>query len=356
MKPAIQIQHRKIGLAYPPFIIAEMSGNHNHSLERALAIVDAAADSGAHAVKLQTYTADTITIDCSDNEFFIGDKSSLWYGKTLYELYQEAYTPWEWHKPIMKRCKERGLICFSTPFDFSAVDFLEKLDVPAYKIASPELVDIPLIKKVGATGKPVIMSTGMASRMEIAEAVAAVRRAGCRELMLLKCTTSYPANPQQCNLKTLPDLRKRFHVETGISDHTMGTAAAVASIALGAVAIEKHFTLKRSDGGPDSAFSMEPDELKRLAEDAGNAWLALGKVHYGPAGDEKKSMIGRRSLYIVKDMEKGEAFTSHNLRSIRPGLGLSPKYYEKILGRKIAKSVKKGTPLAWNLVKQCGTV
>lgn len=346
----IEISGVKIGLAHPPFIIAEMSGNHNQSLDRAIKIVDAAAKNGAHAIKLQTYTADTITIDCRENEFFIGDKSSLWYGKSLYELYQEAYTPWEWHKPIMEHCQKKGIICFSSPFDFTAVDYLEKLDVPAYKIASPELVDIPLIKKVGKTGKPVIMSTGMATENEIMEAVEAVRSAGCKDLILLKCTTSYPASPEQSNLKTLPDLREKFEIETGISDHTMGTAVAIAAVAMGAAVIEKHFTLQRADGGPDSAFSMEPQELKTLVQDTKSAWLALGKIHYGPAGDEKKSLIGRRSLYVVKDMKKGEVFTPENMRSIRPSLGLSPKHYEEILGKKIAKDAKKGTALTWKLV------
>ncbi len=348
----INIGGVKIGLGNLPFIIAEMSGNHNQSLDRAIQIVDAAAKNGANAIKLQTYTADTLTIDCRENEFFIGDKSSLWYGKSLYELYQEAYTPWEWHKPIMEHCRKRGLICFSSPFDFTAVDFLEKLDVPAYKIASPELVDIPLIKKVGKTGKPVIMSTGMATENEIMEAVEAVCSAGCKNLILLKCTTSYPASPEQSNLKTLPDLREKFKVETGISDHTMGTAVAIAAVALGAMVIEKHFTLKRSDGGPDSAFSMEPQELKTLVQDTKSAWLAIGKVHYGPAGDEKKSLIGRRSLYVVKDMKKGEVFTPENIRSIRPSLGLPPKHYEEILGKKIAKDAKKGTALTWNLIQK----
>ncbi len=347
----IQIGKAKIGVKYPPFIIAEMSGNHNQSLDRALQIVEKAAECGVSAVKLQTYTADTITLDLSKNEFFIKDKASLWSGKSLHQLYQEAFTPWEWHQPIMKRCKELGLICFSSPFDFSAVDFLEELNVHAYKIASPEIVDIPLIKKAASTGKPLIISTGMATKTEIRDAVDVARKAGCKDLILLKCTSSYPADPKQANLLTINDIKKRFCVEVGLSDHTLGIGVAVAAISFGASVIEKHFTLRREDGGPDSAFSMEPDEMVLLVSESRKAWEAIGKVSYGPAGNEKKSLIGRRSLYIVKDMKKGDIFTPENIRSIRPSLGLPPKYYEKIIGKKIAKDAKKGTKLNWKLVK-----
>jgi pseudaminic acid synthase len=335
---------------HPPYIIAEMSGNHNNSLDRALAIVDAAAKAGAHAIKLQTYTADSLTLDVPDGEFLISDENSLWNGKSLYELYQEASTPWEWHRPIMERANILGMECFSTPFDESAVDFLEELGVTAYKIASFENNHLPLIRKVAATGKPLIMSTGMASVAELSEAVISAREAGCKDLMLLKCTSTYPATPENCNLLTIPHMRELFCCKVGLSDHTMGIGVSVAATTLGAAVIEKHFTLSRSDGGVDSAFSVEPEELHTLVNEAYLAWQALGNVFYGPTLDEKKSMIFRRSLYVAEDMQAGDRFTTDNLRIIRPSLGLSPKYFDQILDQKVKQDVKKGTPLTWRLL------
>ncbi len=346
----IEILHRKIGSNHPPFIIAEMSGNHNQSLDRALAIVEAAAKAGAHAVKLQTYTADTMTLDIAEREFFINDPDSLWKGKSLYDLYKEAYTPWEWHKPIFDRCRELGLIYLSTPFDETAVDFLEELNVPCYKIASFENTDLPLIRKVAATGKPMIISTGMATIAELDETVRTLREAGCRDLILLKCTSSYPTTPENTNILTIPHMAKLFDCQVGLSDHTMGIGAAVASVALGATVIEKHFTLSRADGGVDSAFSMEPDEVRALVAETKRAWQALGKIHYGPTENEKKSLIFRRSLYIVQDMKKGDKFTKENIRAIRPGLGLPPKYYDILLGKRVNRDAKRGTAVSWELV------
>jgi pseudaminic acid synthase len=347
----IQIGYRKIGPGRFPFIIAEMSGNHNQSIERALAIVDAAASSGAHAVKIQTYTADTMTLDVKKKEFFIKDKSILWKGKSLYELYQAAHTPWEWHQPIFDRCKKMGVIGFSTPFDETAVDFLESLRVPCYKIASFELVDIPLIKRVAATGKPLIMSTGMAAKSEIREAVKAARLAGAREIILLKCTSSYPASPEDSNLATLPDMAKRFRCQIGVSDHTLGIGAALAGIALGATVIEKHFTLSRADGGVDSAFSMEPKEMEELVAETNRAWQSIGKSVYGPTEQEKKSLIFRRSLYVARDLKKGRVITREDIRSIRPGLGLPPKYLDKVIGKRIKNDVRRGTPVRWEMLQ-----
>lgn len=346
----ITIANKNIGLQYPPFIVAEMSGNHNHSLERALQIVEAAAKSGVHAVKLQTYTADTMTIDADNKDFFIDDPGSLWQGKTLYALYQQAYTPWEWHKPIFERCKELGLIAFSTPFDETAVDFLESLNVPCYKIASFENTDIPLLQKVASTGKPVILSTGMASVAELDEAVTTLRAGGCEDIILLKCTSTYPASPEDTNLVTIPHMRELFKCQVGLSDHTMGIGAAVASVALGATFIEKHFTLSRADGGVDSAFSMEPHEMKSLVVETEHAWQALGKITYGPTKREKDSLKYRRSLYIVEDMKAGDEFNKENLRIIRPGYGLSPRFYYELLGKKVNQDVKKGTPFSWELL------
>lgn len=333
-----------------PFIIAEMSGNHNHSLERALEIVDKAAESGVDALKIQTYTADTITIDKSDGEFFIADKNSLWKGESLYNLYKKAYTPWEWHKAIFDRCKEKGIISFSTPFDFSSVNFLESLDVPFYKIASFENIDLPLIKKVAQTGKPIIASTGMASLAELSELVETVKSNGCTDLTLLKCTSSYPATPEGSNLLTIPHLQQLFDCKVGISDHTLGIGVAVASVALGATVIEKHFCLSRAEGGVDSAFSLEPEEMKMLVKEANAAYQALGKISYGVSEQEKKSLQFRRSLYIVEDMKAGDIITEKNMRSIRPGLGLPPKYYDVLLGKKVKCDVKRGTALRWDMI------
>jgi N-acetylneuraminate synthase len=346
----VKIGHIQVGSPQPPVVIAEMSGNHNHSLERALAIVDAAAKAGAHALKIQTYTPDTMTLDIDSGEFFIADQANLWKGKSLYELYQEAQTPWEWHKPIFNRCSELGMVGFSTPFDDSAVDFLESLDVPCYKVASFENTDLPLIRKIASTGKPMIISTGMATVAELDETVRAARESGCRELVLLKCTSSYPSTPHDTNIATIPHMRELFGCQVGLSDHTMGIGVAVASIALGATLIEKHFTLRRADGGVDSAFSLEPEEMRMLVSETERAWQALGTVSYGPSGDEDKSLKFRRSLYVVQDIETNGRLTRDNLRAIRPGLGLAPKYLEIVLGKTVARGVKRGTPLTWDLL------
>jgi len=346
----ITIENTKIGVGSKPFIIAEMSGNHNQSLERALEIVDAVARTGAHAIKLQTYTADTMTLDLKEREFFISDDKSPWKGQSLYDLYKIAQTPWDWHKPIFDHARKLGLICFSTPFDETSVNFLEKLRSPAYKIASFENTDIPLIQRVASTGKPLIISTGMATLEELDESVNAARQSGCKDLILLKCTSTYPATPENSNLLTIPHLRERYKCEVGLSDHTLGIGVAVASVALGATVIEKHFTLKRSDGGVDSAFSMEPDEMNQLVEETGRAWESLGKAYIGPTEAEKSSITFRRSLYIVKNLKAGDVLTKENVRAIRPGLGLPPKHFDQILGKKIKSSVKMGTALTWSLL------
>lgn len=346
----IKVSNLEIGRGHKPFIIAEMSGNHNQSLERALDIVEAAAKSGAHALKIQTYTAETMTLDIQSPDFLISDEESLWKGNSLYELYQQAYTPWEWHKPIFDRVRELGMIPFSTPFDETAVDFLEELDVQLYKIASFENNDIPLIKKVAATGKPMIISTGMATVAELDETVRAAREAGCKDLILLKCTSTYPATADNTNISTIPHLRELFDVQVGLSDHTMGTGVAVASVALGATVIEKHFTLSRTDGGVDSAFSMEPHEMAALVVETERAWQAMGNITYGPTEKEKASMKFRRSIYVAKDIEVGEAFTKDNIKVIRPGYGLEPKYYEQVLNMKANKKLIAGTPLSWELL------
>lgn len=346
----IRIGPHGIGRGQPPFVIAEMSGNHNQSLDRALAIVEAAAAAGAHALKLQTYTADTMTIDRADGEFFIADPASLWQGKSLHALYQEAYTPWEWHQPLFERARSLGMVPFSTPFDESAVDFLESLDVPCYKIASFENTDLPLIRRVAATGKPMIISTGMASVAELDETVRATREAGCHDIILLKCTSTYPATPANTNIATIPHLRELFGCEVGLSDHTMGVGVAVASVALGATVIEKHFTLRRADGGVDSAFSLEPEELRVLVVETERAWQSIGQVSYGATAAEQKSLAFRRSLYVVRDMKAGETFSHENLRAIRPGLGLPPKFLETLLGRRVACDVRRGTPMRWDLL------
>jgi len=339
-----------IGRNHSPFIIAEMSGNHNHSLARALDIVVAAAKSGAHALKIQTYTPDTMTIDLDEREFHISDPKSLWAGTSLYKLYGEASTPWEWHKPIFDRARELGLIAFSTPFDATSVDFLETLNVPCYKIASFENTDLPLIQRVAATGKPMIISTGMATVAELDETVRAARNAGCKDLILLKCTSTYPSTPENTNLLTIPHLRELFACEAGLSDHTMGLGVAVASVSLGATVIEKHFTLNRADGGVDSAFSMEPVEMAQLVVESERVWQALGHVSYGPTEGEKKSLQYRRSLYIVQDMKKGDVLTTENLRAIRPGMGLPSKYFEVFLGKPVKQDIKRGTALRWYLL------
>jgi len=331
-------------------IISEMSGNHNQSLERGLSIIEAAAQSGVQAIKLQTYTADTITLDVRGGDFDIQDKDSLWSGKNLHDLYQSAHTPWEWHEPLMRRAKELGLICFSSPFDETAVDFLEKLNVPMYKIASFENNHLPLIKKVASTGKPIIMSTGMATIAELDEAVTTARQNGCKDLTLLKCTSTYPASPENSNLLTIPHLRDLFGCKVGLSDHTLGIGASVAAVALGATVIEKHFTLSRADGGVDSAFSMEPHEMSQLVKECQAASMALGEIKYGPTPAEGKSLVFRRSIYIAKDMKVGDVFTRENIRVVRPGKGLNPAFFESILGKRIQKDVAKGTPLHWDLI------
>lgn len=351
MREQIKISDRLIGADHPPFIISELSGNHNQSLERALAIAEAAAKSGAHALKLQTYTADTMTLDVEKGEFFINDPKSLWKGNSLYDLYKKAYTPWEWHEALFKRCKELRIICFSSPFDETAVDFLESLGAPCYKIASFENNHLPLIKKAAQTGKPLIISTGMASVSELSEAVQTARESGCRDLVLLKCTSSYPSTPEGSDINTIPHMRELFNCEVGLSDHSLGIGVAVASIALGATVIEKHFTLSRADGGVDAAFSMEPDEMQSLVKETEQAWQSLGKVAYGTTEQEKSSMMFRRSLYIAKDMKAGDIFTKENLRIVRPGYGLAPKYYEALLGMRVSKDIKKGTPASWDLVR-----
>ncbi|MGR4931051.1 pseudaminic acid synthase [Bradyrhizobium sp. CAR08] len=350
MTDTISIAGHLIGRSHRPFIIAEMSGNHNQSLDRALTIVDAAAKSGAHALKLQTYTADTMTLDLDEGEFFINDPNSLWRGNSLHKLYQDAHTPWKWHAPIFERARSLGMIPFSTPFDATAVDFLENLGVACYKIASFENTDLPLIRKVAATGKPMIISTGMATVAEIDETVRAARAAGCRQLVLLKCTSTYPATPSDTNLLTIPHMRTLFGCEVGLSDHTFGIGASVASVALGATVIEKHFTLARADGGVDSTFSMEPEEMAALVVETERAWLALGEARYGLTEKEHKSLVFRRSLYVVEDLAPGDVLTEGNLRIIRPGLGLPPKYFETLLGKRVGRSVRRGTPMSWDLL------
>jgi N-acetylneuraminate synthase len=348
MSATVSIQGRKIGADQPPYVIAEMSANHNGSLERALAIVEAAHKAGADAVKLQSYRADTITIDHDGPEFLI--KGGLWDGYRLYNLYEKAAMPWEWHEPLFKRGKELGIAVFSSPFDNTAVDLLEKLDAPAYKIASLELCDLPLIERVARAGKPIIMSTGASDLGEVAEAVEAARKAGAKELVLLQCTTSYPAPVGDSNLQTIPHMATMFDAVVGLSDHTMGTAVPVAAVALGAAVIEKHFTLHRADGGVDSTFSLEPEELTQMVRDVNIAWEAKGKVNYGLAESERGNRIYRRSLYVVQDLKAGQVIGAEHVRSIRPGLGLRPKHLKDIVGRRAARDVKRGTPLDWSMV------
>jgi pseudaminic acid synthase len=350
MASEMRISGREIGRTQPPFIIAEMSGNHNQSLERALEIVEVASQTGAHALKIQTYTPETMTLDLDEREFHIGDPDSPWSGTSLFKLYGEAYTPWEWHEAIFDRARELGLIAFSTPFDLSAVAFLESLDVPCYKIASFENTDLPLIRRVASTGKPMIISTGMATVAELDETVRAARDAGCTALALLKCTSTYPAAASNTNIRTIPHLRDLFDCEVGLSDHTLGVGVSVASIALGASIIEKHFTLRRADGGVDSTFSMEPPELAQLVAESERAWQALGQVTYGPTDSEKKSLQFRRSLYVTEDLNAGDPLTEVNLRAIRPGLGLAPKYLPQLLGKRVNRRIPKGTAFSWNMI------
>lgn len=341
----MKIANVDVGLEAEPLVIAEMSGNHNHDLDRALQLVDAAADAGVQALKLQTYTAATLTIDCERSDFLISDSSSLWNGRTLYSLYDEAHTPWEWHATIAERCSQRGLIFFSTPFDSTAVDFLEDLNVPCYKIASFENKDLELLKYVASTGKPMIVSTGMASVADLADMVDAIRNSGCRDLILLKCTSAYPSDASNANVLTIPHMRTLFGCEVGLSDHSPGIGVALAAIAVGATVIEKHLTLRRSDGGVDSSFSMEPEEFRRLVEESKRAHLALGRVEYTVSEAEKGSLVFRRSLYVVRDIEPGEVLTRENVRAIRPGFGLDPKHLPAVLGRRAKERLERGTPL-----------
>jgi pseudaminic acid synthase len=350
MSHEISIGGRPIGPGHRPYIVAELSANHLGGIERAFAIMAAAKRAGADAVKLQTYTADTITIDHGGPGFVIED--GLWSGRRLYELYQEAHTPWDWHPALFAKGRELGLAVFSTPFDATAIDLLERLEAPAYKIASFEAIDLPLITRAAATRKPLIISTGMASREEIVEALATARGAGACDIVLLHCVSSYPARAEDSNLRTIPDMAAAFDVLVGLSDHSMGSGVAVAATVLGACLIEKHVTLRRADGGPDAAFSLEPDELARLVEDTSTAHSALGRVNYAPEASETTMRNLRRSLYVVADMKAGELFTSDNLRSIRPGFGLPPRHLPDILGRRARTAIVCGTPMAWELVEQ----
>ncbi len=341
---------RKIGPKAPVFIIAEISGNHNHSIKRAYKIIDAAAKAKVDAVKLQTYTADTLTIDC-DNKYFQIRTNKAWKGQTLHSLYQKAYTPWEWQPKLKKYAESKGLLCFSTPFDETAVDFLEKMDVQLYKIASFEIIDIPLLEKIGKTRKPVIMSRGMASIPEINLALNTLRINGCPQIALLHCVSAYPAKSEEMNLLTIPDIQKRFNVITGLSDHTLGINAAIASVSLGASIIEKHVTLCHADGGPDAGFSLEPGELKKMVDGIQDVEKSLGKPSYKVGSDESQNIVFRRSLFAVKDIEKGAKITRDNVRSIRPGHGLAPKYLSTIINKKSIRKIKRGTPLTRDLIK-----
>jgi pseudaminic acid synthase len=344
----IKIGTRMIGTGEKPFVIAEMSGNHNQSLKRALEIVEAAAKAGAHALKIQTYTPDTMTLNLDEREFHISDPNSLWSGTSLYKLYSQAYTPWEWHQPIFERARELNIIPFSTPFDCTAVELLESLHAPCYKIASFENTHLPLIRRVAATGKPMIISTGMASIAELDDTVRAAREAGCKDLILLKCTSTYPATANNTNILTIPHMQKLFSCEVGLSDHTMGVGVSVASVALGATVIEKHFTLNRADGGVDSTFSLEPEEMRQLVIEVERAWQGLGQVFYGITDAESASLVFRRSIYIAEDMKVGDILTANNMRCVRPGFGLPPKFYDLLLGRRVNRDLKKGTPMDWD--------
>lgn len=346
----MKILEHTIGADERPFIVAELSGNHDGSLERALEIVDAVAAAGAHALKLQTYTADTMTIDAADGDFFIDNPGSMWKGSSLYDLYERAHTPWEWHEPIFERARDHGLIAFSAPFDLSAVDFLEDLGVPCYKIASFENIDLPLIRRVASTGKPMIISTGLATLGEIEAAVAAAREAGCEQLALLKCTSAYPASPNESNLRTIPHMRRAFSCEVGLSDHTLGIGAALASVAFGASLIEKHVTLDHDRDSVDGAFSLEPAALASLVVESERAWQAVGQVRYGRSSAEEGSMQFRRSLYVTQDLEVGTELTRENVRSIRPGFGLPPGLIDTVLGRRVNQPVSRGTALRWEII------
>lgn len=346
----MRIADRIIGRDNPPFIIAEMSGNHNQSLKKALEIVQAASDSGADAIKIQTYTPDSITLDCHGGDFLIDDRDSPWYGQSLYQLYSKASTPYDWHQPIMERAEELGIICFSTPFDEKGVDFLENLGVPLYKIASFECSHLSLIRRVAETGKPLILSTGMATLAQIDEAVTTARAAGCEDLVLLKCTSSYPASPENSNILTIPHMRELFQCEVGLSDHTLGFGTAAAAIAHGATVIEKHLTLSRAEGGVDSGFSMEPKEFSIMVEESQKAWQSLGGIHYGPTDAERGSLRFRRSIFIKEDMKPGDVFSESNLCCIRPGSGLPPKYLDVIIGKKINRDAARGTPMSWDFI------
>ena len=341
---------RMIGPNHPPYIVAEMSGNHNGDISRAFAILEAAKEAGADAVKIQTYTADTITIDHDGPGFTI--EGGIWNGRTLYDLYKEAHTPWEWHEPLFEKAHELGITLFSAPFDSTAVDFLESFHPPAYKIASFEAIDLPLITKTASTGKPLIISTGMADLGEIKDAIDAARNAGATDILVLHCVSGYPAPIGDCNLATIPDLSKRFAVATGLSDHTEGITVPIAAVAQGAVMIEKHVTLRRSDGGPDAAFSIEPKELKHLVDGVHTAWEAIGQPHYDRKESEKGNVIFRRSLYIVRDIAAGEKFTFSNVRSIRPGHGLLPKHLPNVIGRRANRNLKRGEPLEFSMIQE----
>ena len=349
---SIEIAGRRIGPDHPPYVIAELSANHNGKLDAALKLIEAAADAGADAVKIQTYRPDTITIQSNKPEFRI--EGGLWSGQTLYQLYEQAHTPWEWHETLFRKAEESGITLFSSPFDDTAVDLLEGLGAPAYKIASFEAVDLPLIRRVARSGKPIVISTGMADDVEIATAVHTARQAGCEELAVMRCVSAYPAPPSDYNLRTLEDIRVRHDVVTGLSDHTLGNATAVAAIALGASVIEKHFTLDRSGGGPDDSFSLEPHELSGLCRDCRTAWEALGSVDYGPRASETGNLQFRRSLYVVADVKAGDLVTTHNVRSIRPGYGLAPRHYDELLGRRFVKDVQRATPMSWDLCEATG--
>ncbi|MGN6869650.1 MAG: pseudaminic acid synthase [Solirubrobacteraceae bacterium] len=346
----MKIGRHPIGAGNPPLIVAELSANHNGLLDRALAVVDAVAQAGAHVLKLQTYTADTMTLDVDRPEFRIGGEGTLWDGRSLYDLYREGSTPWEWHAPIAARCRERGLDWFSSPFDPSAVEFLQELEPAAYKIASFEIVDLPLIRAVAATGRPVVISTGMATLDEIDSAVRAAREAGCEDLVLLQCTSTYPASASNSNLATIPHLRQTFDCPVGLSDHTLGIGVPIAAVGLGAVLIEKHVTLDRSDGGVDAAFSLEPPELRELVDESQRAWEAVGEVTYGPLPAERASLLFRRSLYVTADLRAGDKLTAENLRSIRPSNGLAPSHLDDLLGRRVTRDVPRGTPASWDLL------